>query len=72
MLFRSVDMIQQIREIEGVHGVHIMAYRQEHRVPEIVERTGILEGRRPWSPNWSELATRAPGPGSAAKTAKQA
>jgi methylenetetrahydrofolate reductase (NADPH) len=40
-----IDMIQQIREIEGVAGCHIMAYRQEHAVPEIVERSGILAER---------------------------
>ena len=44
------DMIHQVREIEGVHGVHIMAYRQEHRVAEIVEATGVLQGRTPWHP----------------------
>ena len=44
------DMIYRIREIEGVHGVHIMAYRQEHRVAEIVESTGVLQGRTPWKP----------------------
>ena len=44
------DMICLIREIEGVHGVHIMAYRQEYRVAEIVETTGILQGRTPWHP----------------------
>ena len=37
-------------EIEGVDGVHIMAYRQEHAVPDIVSRSGILEGRTPWHP----------------------
>ncbi|MDE0000061.1 MAG: methylenetetrahydrofolate reductase, partial [Rhodospirillaceae bacterium] len=45
-----IDMIHRIREIEGVHGIHIMAYRQEHRVAEIVERSGVLDGRRPWQP----------------------
>ncbi len=39
-----VEIVQQLREIEGVHGVHIMAYRQEEAVPEIVERAGILTG----------------------------
>ncbi len=51
------DMIHQVREIDGVHGVHIMAYRQEHRVAEIVEATGILQGRTPWHPGidrWGE------------------
>jgi len=45
-----IDLIQEIREIEGVSGVHIMAYRQEHTVPDIVTRSGILGGRRPWHP----------------------
>ena len=45
-----IDMINQVREIEGVHGVHIMAYRQEHRVAEIVEKSGALDGRVPWYP----------------------
>lgn len=37
-----VEIIQQVREIEGVHGVHVMAYRQEEAVAEIIERAGIL------------------------------
>ena len=36
-----VEIIEQVRQIEGVRGVHIMAYRQEEAVPEIVERAGI-------------------------------
>ena len=43
-----VEILQQIREIDGVSGAHIMAYRQEHRVPEIVAASGILGERRPW------------------------
>ncbi|MDH3861977.1 MAG: methylenetetrahydrofolate reductase, partial [Gammaproteobacteria bacterium] len=43
-----VDMISELQEIEGVHGVHIMAFRQEHRVAEIVERSGALGNRKPW------------------------
>jgi methylenetetrahydrofolate reductase (NADPH) len=45
-----IDLIQEIRDIDGVDGVHIMAYRQEHAVPEIVTRSGVLEGRIPWHP----------------------
>ena len=45
-----IDLIQEIREIEGVDGVHIMAYRQEHNVSDIVTRSGILNGRTPWHP----------------------
>ena len=40
-----IDMIQQASEIEGISGCHIMAYRQEHAVPEIVEQSGILSRR---------------------------
>ena len=36
-----VEIIEEVRQIEGVHGVHIMAYRQEETVPEIVQRAGI-------------------------------
>ncbi len=45
-----VELIQQVQEIEGVNGVHIMAYKQEHMVPEIVRRSGILGDRVPWHP----------------------
>ncbi len=45
-----VEMIQRIREIEGVHGIHVMAFRQETRVAEIVERSGALGDRLPWRP----------------------
>ena len=45
-----VELIEEIREIRGISGVHIMAYRQEESVSEIVERTGILQGRMPWYP----------------------
>lgn len=41
-----VEIIQQIREIEGVHGVHVMAYRQEEAVAEIIHRAGLFP-RRP-------------------------
>ena len=46
-----IDMIHQIRDIQGVHGIHIMAYRQEHRVAEIIERSGVLGGRKLWRPS---------------------
>ena len=53
-----VEMINELQEIDGVHGVHIMAFRQEHRVAEIVERSGVLGDREPWRPRheWEELA----------------
>jgi methylenetetrahydrofolate reductase (NADPH) len=46
-----VELIQQIREIEGVHGVHVMAFRQEEAVAEIIDASGVLEGRVPWHPH---------------------
>ena len=45
-----VELIQSMREIRGVSGVHIMAYRQEEAVAEIVDNSGILQGRSPWFP----------------------
>jgi 5,10-methylenetetrahydrofolate reductase len=41
-----IEMMQQIREIEGVSGVHIMAYRQEDLVSEIVLASGVLKNRQ--------------------------
>ena len=46
-----VELIQSIREMRGVSGVHIMAYRQEESVAEIVDRSQILQGRSPWYPS---------------------
>jgi methylenetetrahydrofolate reductase (NADPH) len=40
-----VEIIQQVREIEGVHGVHVMAYRQEEAVAEIIQRAGLFPRR---------------------------
>lgn len=37
-----VDLIRQIREIPGVSGIHVMAFRQESLVAEIVEEAGLL------------------------------
>jgi 5,10-methylenetetrahydrofolate reductase len=49
-----VEMMQRIREIEGVHGVHVMAYRQEERVPDIIRASGVLGERSPWFPSAGE------------------
>ncbi len=40
-----IELIQQIREITGVSGVHVMAYRREHQVSEIILESGVLERR---------------------------
>ncbi len=36
-----IEMIQQLRQIEGVAGVHIMAIEWEEKVPEIVKAAGL-------------------------------
>ncbi|MEX0807607.1 MAG: methylenetetrahydrofolate reductase [Dongiaceae bacterium] len=41
-----IELIQQIREIEGVAGVHVMAYRQEELVSEIITASGVMQGRQ--------------------------
>jgi 5,10-methylenetetrahydrofolate reductase len=38
----SCELIDEIRDIPGVRGVHIMAVAWEEIVPEIVERAGLL------------------------------
>ena len=37
-----VDIINQVRQIEGVAGIHVMAIEWEEVVPEIVEAAGLL------------------------------
>ena len=48
-----VEMIQPLREIPGVAGVHVMAYRQEEYVSEIVHESGVLRvARRGGATSW--------------------
>ncbi len=49
-----IELMQQIKEIPGVSGVHVMAYRQEKWVGDVVKKSGVLDGRTPWSPNSAE------------------
>jgi len=42
------DIINEVKEIPGVSGIHVMAYRQEEFVAEIVHESGVLKGRKPW------------------------
>jgi len=37
-----LDIIEQLKEIPGVHGVHIMAVGWEDIVPELVEKAGLM------------------------------
>ncbi len=38
----AIETIQQLKEIEGIHGVHIMAIEWEEMVPKIAEAAGLL------------------------------
>ena len=40
-----IEIIQQVMEIEGVRGVHVMAYRQEELIPEIIAESGLAAMR---------------------------
>ena len=37
-----VEQIDELRQIKGVHGIHLMAIEWEHRVPEIAERAKLI------------------------------
>jgi methylenetetrahydrofolate reductase (NADPH) len=37
-----IEIIEQVRAIAGVAGIHVMAYRQEEAVAEIVQRVGLF------------------------------
>jgi methylenetetrahydrofolate reductase (NADPH) len=52
-----VELIQEARAIRGVHGVHVMAYRQEEAVAEVIDRSGVLTGRQPWRPGDNTLSS---------------
>ena len=41
-LIIALEVIEQIKEIPGVHGVHIMAVGWEDAIPEIVKKAGLL------------------------------
>jgi len=38
----AVELIQQVREIEGVRGIHLQAIEWEKAVPDIVKAAGLL------------------------------
>ncbi|RWQ62079.1 methylenetetrahydrofolate reductase [Mesorhizobium sp.] len=44
----AIDIINEVKEIPGISGIHVMAYRQEECVAEIVDESGVLKGRQPW------------------------
>lgn len=38
----ALELIAKVKEIPGVHGIHVMAVGWEKKVPEIIERAGLL------------------------------
>jgi methylenetetrahydrofolate reductase (NADPH) len=50
-----VELIQEIRSLRGISGVHLMAYRQEESVAEVIQRSGVLGGRVPWYPGRDKI-----------------
>ena len=42
-----IELIQEIRQIPGIAGVHIMAAKQEAAIARIVGESGVLAGRAP-------------------------
>jgi 5,10-methylenetetrahydrofolate reductase len=52
-----IELIQEIREIEGVAGIHVMAYRQEEYVSEIITESGIMQNRQPRRPAREKMAS---------------
>jgi len=43
-----VEIVQRVQKIAGVAGIHLMAYKQEESIAEIVHESGVLKGRMPW------------------------
>jgi 5,10-methylenetetrahydrofolate reductase len=41
-----VEVIQALREIPGVAGIHVMAVAWESSVPEILDRAGVVAAAR--------------------------
>ena len=55
-----VEIMQEVATLKGVHGVHLMAYKQEDAVADMVASSGVLNGRTPWSPARSQTLIEGP------------
>lgn len=51
-----IEIVKEMQEIEGVSGVHVMAYRQEELVPEIMEASGLLPRPMAGQQSFEELS----------------
>jgi methylenetetrahydrofolate reductase (NADPH) len=56
------EIIQQIREIPGVSGVHVMAPAYEHGIPGILEAAGLTPGRHDGGTGPWDSGGRSPAP----------
>lgn len=43
---QCVDLIRRIREIDGIAGIHMMAYRKERLISRIVKEVGLFDNRQ--------------------------
>ncbi|MDD2388813.1 MAG: methylenetetrahydrofolate reductase [Desulfobacterales bacterium] len=43
----ACEQIEQLRALDGISGIHLMTINREHKIPEIVERAGLLPRPRP-------------------------
>jgi methylenetetrahydrofolate reductase (NADPH) len=50
----AIELMQQLAEIDGISGIHLMAYKQEEWIGEIVSGSGLLGTRKPWAPSHLE------------------
>ena len=41
-----IELMQQMRQIDGIAGVHLMAPQRREEIPSIIEESGVLSGRR--------------------------
>jgi len=56
-----VELMQEIKDMPGVSGIHVMAYRQEKWVGDVVKRSGVLGKRTPWSPDHTDATAHKTG-----------
>jgi 5,10-methylenetetrahydrofolate reductase len=38
----AIELIDAVKEVPGVRGVHLQAIEAEHLLPELIERAGLL------------------------------
>ena len=54
----AIELIKQLREIDGVRGVHLQAIEWEKSIPEIVTKAGLLPRPEPMPPRPSSPPSR--------------